>query len=338
LSVRIGINGLGRIGRTLFRLVSTAPDIQVAGINDVASPEILAHLLLNDSVAGRWSVPVEGRESSIVASGRVIPCSRHAAPDAIPWGDWGVEIVVEATGLFRQRAAAVRHLQSGVRQVIISAPSPDADRTIVWGINQTDLDPTQHRIVSAASCTTQCAAPLIRIADEAWGVEACSMTTIHCYTNGQPLMDAPQGDLRRSRAAGMSMIPTSTSASKALQEIFPDLASRISCLAVRVPTPFVSAVDLVVALKRETDLERARERLRTAQDGSWQGIVGYTEEDLVSVDFRGDSRSAIVDGHLLALPSPRLLKIYAWYDNESGYSHRLLDLIRHLASSAGDAR
>ncbi|HEV8376696.1 MAG TPA: type I glyceraldehyde-3-phosphate dehydrogenase [Candidatus Polarisedimenticolia bacterium] len=333
--MRIGINGLGRIGRTLFRLAWAAEDIQVAGVNDVAPPETLAYLLSNDSIAGRWKVPVEGRESSIVAEGRVIPCTRHASPEAIPWGDWGVEIVVEATGLFRERAAAARHLRGGARQVIISAPSPDADRTVVWGINQAEMDPSRHPVVSGASCTTQCAAPLIRIADEAWGVEACSMTTIHCYTNDQPLMDAPHHDRRRSRAAGMSMIPTSTSASQALEGVFPDLASKITCLAVRVPIPFVSAVDLVTSLKRETDLETVREVFRTAEQGPWGGIVGYTEEEWVSVDFRGDSRSAVVDGKLLALPSPRLLKVFAWYDNESGYSHRLVDLIRHLARIGG---
>ena len=337
MSARIGINGLGRIGRSLFRLAWGSPDIEVAAVNDVAPPRILAHLLQHDSVSGAWLHPAEGKEAELIVDGRFVPCSSLQTPDQIPWAAWGVDIVVEATGKFRDRAAA-GHLLSGARSVIISAPSSDADFTVGWGVNQARIDPARHRVLSNASCTTQCAAPLLLLADRAWGVEACSMTTVHCYTNDQPLMDAPHRDLRRSRAAGMSMIPTSTSASQALEDIFPELARKICCFAIRVPTPFVSALDLVVSLKREADLKGARDLFRSAESGPLAGIVGYTEEELVSVDYRGDSRSAVVDGTLLALPSAHLLRIFAWYDNESGYTHRLAELIRHLAESAGGAR
>ena len=337
MSVRIGINGLGRIGRSLFRQAWKSAEIEVAAINDVAPPRTLAHLLRHDSVAGLWDVEVESREAELVVSGRPIPCWGRQTPEDIPWSDGGVEMVIEATGRFQRRSAAEGHLRGSVRNVIISSPSADAYFTVGWGANQHLVDPRRHRVISNASCTTQCAAPLLLLIGRAWGVEACSMTTIHCYTNDQPLMDAPHRDLRRSRAAAMSMIPTSTSASTALEKIFPELAGNLTCLAVRVPTPFVSAVELVVSLKQDGDLERMRSVFRAAGDGPLAGIVGYTEEDLVSVDYRGDTRSAVVDGPLLALPSPRLLRVFAWYDNESGYTQRLMDLVRHLAHDPGSA-
>ncbi|MCI0568683.1 MAG: glyceraldehyde-3-phosphate dehydrogenase [Acidobacteria bacterium] len=335
--MRIGINGLGRIGRSLFRHAWNSSHVEIAAINDVAPSSTLAHLLRHDSVAGLWDVEVEAREAELVVSGQSIPCWGRQSPEDIPWSDRGVEMVIEATGRFQRRCAAAGHLRGGVRNVIISSPSVDADFTVGWGVNHQLVDPLRHPVISNASCTTQCAAPLLLLIDRAWGVEACSMTTIHCYTNDQPLMDAPHRDLRRSRAAAMSMIPTSTSASTALERIFPELAGKITCLAVRVPTPFVSALELVVGLKRDGDLERARELFRLAADGPLAGIIGYTEEELVSVDYRGEKRSAVVDGPLLALPSPKLLRVFAWYDNESGYTHRLLDLARHLAGSAGGA-
>lgn len=332
MPVRIGINGMGRIGRCLFRLAAGTPDVEVAAVNDVAPAGTLAHLLRHDSVSGTWSEPVEGRDGALRLRDRVLPCTGFASPDRIPWSDSGVEIVVEATGRFRDRELSAGHLRGGARSVIISAPSENADFTVGWGVNEEQLNPSRHRIVSNASCTTQCAAPLLRLIDGEWGVQAGSMTTVHCVTNDQPLMDAPHRDLRRSRAAGMSMIPTSTSAGSALGQILPDLAPRLACLAVRVPTPFVSAVELVVALKRAATPERAGELFREAGRGRLSGLIGVAEEELVSVDFRGDPRSAIVDAHLTALPSPGLLRVFAWYDNESGYTHRLLDLVRRLAA------
>jgi glyceraldehyde 3-phosphate dehydrogenase (phosphorylating) len=338
LSVRIGINGLGRIGRCLFRQAWSSSQVEVAAINDVAPARTLAHLLRHDSVAGSWDVQVESSEAELVVSGRSIPCWDRPSPEDIPWPEQGVEMVIEATGRFQSRAAASGHLRGSVRNVIISSPSLDADFTVGWGVNHQLVDPSRHRVISNASCTTQCVAPLLLLVNRTWGIDACSMSTIHCYTNDQPLMDAPHRDLRRSRAAGMSMIPTTTSASMALEKIFPELAGKISCLAIRVPTPFVSAADLVVSLKRDGDLESARDLFRTAGEGPLSGVVGYTEEELVSVDYRGETCSAVVDGSLLALPSPRLLRLFAWYDNESGYTHRLLDLIRHLAAGPGSGR
>lgn len=332
MPVRIGINGMGRIGRCLFRLTASTKDVVVCAVNDVAPPGTLAHLLKHDSISGAWSEPVEGREGEIRVRDRALPCTGFASPDRIPWADHGTEIVVEATGRFRSRAQAAGHLRGGARSVIISAPSEDADFTVGWGVNEDRLDPARHRIVSNASCTTQCAAPLLQLIDSEWGIQAGSMTTVHCVTNDQPLMDAPHRDLRRSRAGGMSMIPTTTSAALALGQILPGLAERLTCLAVRVPTPFVSAVELVTALKRPAETERTVEMFREAARGRFAGLVGVAEEELVSVDFRGDPRSAVVDAKLTALPTPALLRLFAWYDNESGYTHRLLDLVRRLGA------
>jgi len=335
LSVRVGINGLGRIGRTLLRLASDHPGLEIVALNDVADPRILAHLVRHDSISGRWDVPVEADAGSIRIRGKGIPCTPHPLPGEVPWGEAGVEVVVEATGRFRERRDAEGHLSSGARRVIISAPSPDADLTVVVGVNQRDFDPARHRILSNASCTTNCLAPILMLVDRRLGVEAACLSTIHCYTNDQPLLDAPHRDLRRARAAGLSMIPTTTSASQALTRIFPHLAGRISCQAVRVPTAQVSAVEMVLMLGRDAELGTVREMFRDAEEGDLKGILGYTEEEMVSIDYRGDSRSAVVDGALLALPSPRLLKVFAWYDNETGYTHRLVDLILQVSGANG---
>jgi len=335
VSLRVGINGMGRIGRAFFRLAWGREGIEIGAVNDLAEARTLAHLVLHDSLSGEWEIPLEARGSSLVVAGQEIPCTSRRSPAEIPWGGSGVELVVEATGLFRERRDAEGHLRSGARTVIISAPSPDADLTAVMGVNQDAYDPANHRVISNASCTTHCMAPLLMLLDRELGVEACSMTTVHCYTNDQPLMDTPHRDLRRARAAGMSMIPTTTSASQAIRAVLPALAGKLTCLAVRVPTPSVSAVDLVTALTREADLEEVHHLFREAARGSLSGILGYSEEELVSIDYRGDSRSAVVDGPLLALPSSRLLKVFAWYDNESGYTQRLLDLVLHVAGAIG---
>jgi glyceraldehyde 3-phosphate dehydrogenase (phosphorylating) len=335
LSVRVGINGLGRIGRSFLRLACRHPGLEVVAVNDLAAPRSLAHLLRFDSVAGKWDVAVEAGDATLRIQGHEIPCTSFRLPSEIPWRGAEVDVVVEATGLFRDRRGSEGHLQPGVSQVIISAPSPDPDLTVVMGVNHRDFDPARHRILSNASCTTNCMAPILMLADEKLGIEAASLSTIHCYTNDQFLVDAPHRDLRRARAAGLSMIPTTTSATLALGQIFPRLEGRISCLAVRVPAPQVSAVDMVMTLKRSTVKGEVREIFRAAAGGRLSGILGYTEEELVSMDYRGDSRSAVVDGPLLALPSPRLLRVFAWYDNETGYSNRLVDLIHHLSAVQG---
>jgi glyceraldehyde 3-phosphate dehydrogenase len=337
LSVRIGINGLGRIGRTLFRLGWESEDFTIAAVNDLAEPRILAHLLRHDSIAGTWRVPVQGGDGSLLVGGRSIPCTSWKSPAEVPWKAAGVDLVVEATGWFRTRRTAEGHLKAGAGRVVISAPSPDADLTTVVGVNHRLFDPARHRILSNASCTANCVAPLLHLLDRAFGVECGTMTTVHCFTNDQFLVDAPHADLRRARSAPMSIIPTTTSAAQALDRVLPGLAGRIACLAVRVPTSNVSAVDLTVQLRRDAGLPEVRELFRQSAEGELAGIVGYEEDELVSVDYRGDSRSAVVDATLLALPSPRLLRVFAWYDNETGYTHRLMDLIRHLAGTGEGA-
>jgi glyceraldehyde 3-phosphate dehydrogenase len=338
LPARVGINGLGRIGRCLVRLACERPDLDVVAVNDVASPQTLAHLLRHDSTGGAWRLPVEAGDGWLSIQGKRIPCTASRHPAEVPWREAGAEVVVEATGLFRDRRGAAGHLAAGAQRVIISAPSPDADFTAVVGVNHYDYDPKLHRVLSNASCTTNCIAPILMLIEKDPGIEAASLSTIHCYTNDQPLMDAPHRDLRRARAAGLSMIPTTTSAELALGKIFPNLAGKITCLAVRVPTAQVSAVDLAILLARDADLKAVRETFRAAARGPLASLFGYAEEELVSIDYRGDSRSAVVDGPLLAMPSSRLLRVFAWYDNEVGYTHRLADLILHLSRVAGEER
>jgi len=330
VSVRIGINGLGRIGRAFFRLAWNDEGVEIASVNDLADTRTLAHLLRHDSLSRVWPTPVEAREGFLVVGGRPIPCTSSRSPIEIPWRDAGVQVVMEATGSFRGGRSAEGHLLSGAERVIVSAPAPAADLTVVMGVNHESYDPHRHRLLSNASCTTNCMAPILMLLDRQLGIESGAMTTIHCYTNDQRLTDAPHRDLRRARAAGLSMIPTSTSASETIPAVLPDLAGKITCLAVRVPTPNVSVVDFTITLRRGTTPEEVRDLFRSASRGPLSGILGYSEEELVSIDFLGDAHSAVVDGPLLALPAPRLLKVFAWYDNESGYTHRLLDLVRHL--------
>jgi glyceraldehyde 3-phosphate dehydrogenase len=330
VAVRIGINGLGRIGRGFLRFALGTEDLQVAAVNDLAGPPLLAHLLRHDSLAGRPGVEIRAADGGFVAGGRVIRCTRVSSPAEIPWGESGVEIVLEATGCFTRREAAAGHLRAGASRVILSAPSPDADLTVCYGVNHEAYDPARHRVVSNASCTTNATAVVLAVADEAFGVERAVMTTVHCYTNNQVLMDAPHPDPRRARAAGLSMIPTTTSAAQALERVLPSLAGRIRCLAVRVPTAAVSLIDLSAVLRRGVTTESAAEAYRAASEGRLRGILGWSDEELVSIDFLGDGRSAVVDGPLLGVEGGTLLKVLAWYDNERGYVGRLGDLVRHM--------
>jgi glyceraldehyde 3-phosphate dehydrogenase len=338
VAVRVGINGLGRIGRGFLRHALTTGDPVVAAVNDLAEAPILAHLLRHDSLGGRLGVEVRAEPGGIRAGDRLIPCTRVAEPAGIPWRDAGVDTVIEATGRFTARAAAAGHLEGGARRVVLSAPSDDADLTVCYGINHADYDPARHRVVSNASCTTNATAVLLAVIEEAFGVERAVMTTVHCTTNNQVLQDAPHPDPRRARAAGLSMIPTSTSAAAALARVLPALAGRIHCLAVRVPTAAVSLVDLTVVARREAGLEAARAAFRAAARGPLRGILGWSDEELVSIDYLGDPHSAVVDGPLLAAPGGSMLRVFAWYDNESGYVHRLGDLVRHLGRAAAPGR
>lgn len=328
MAIRIGINGLGRIGRGFLRLALGRDDFQVVAVNDLAGPGILAHLLRHDSLAGRFEGEVRAQDGAIVAAGRTIRCMRCPQPAEIPWD--GVDVVLEATGRFTLRAAAAGHLKAGARRVIITSPSPDADLTVCFGVNHGLFDPVRHRVLSNASCTTNAMAVVLSVADRAFGIERAAMTTVHCYTNNQVLVDAPHADPRRARAAGMSMIPTSTTAATAVGQVLPGLAGRVRCLAVRVPAAAVSLLDLTIILKRAASLEEVRAAFREAAEGNLRGILGFSDEELVSIDYLGDTRSAVIDAPLLALDAGTFLKVFAWYDNERGYVQRLSDLVRHV--------
>ena len=328
MAIRIGINGLGRIGRGFLRLALGRDDLEIVAVNDLAGPDILAHLLRHDSLAGRLEVEVGVREGAIVAGGRTIRCTRCAQPAEIPWD--GVDVVLEATGRFISRASAAEHLRAGARRVIITSPSPDADLTVCYGVNHGRFDPARHFVLSNASCTTNAMAAVLSVADRAFGVERAAMTTVHCYTNNQVLVDAPHADPRRARAAGMSMIPTSTTAAAAIGQVLPALAGRVRCLAVRVPAAAVSLLDLTIILKQAARLETVRAAFREASEGPLRGVLGLGDEELVSIDYLGDTRSAVIDMPLLALDGGTFLKVFAWYDNERGYVQRLADLVRHV--------
>jgi glyceraldehyde 3-phosphate dehydrogenase len=330
VAIRIGINGLGRIGRGFLRLALDQEDLQVVAINDLAEPGILAHLLRHDSLFGRLPHEVRAEGAAIHAAGRSIRCTRATTPAEIPWGAAGVDVALEATGAFATRAAAEGHLRAGAGRVIITSPSADADLTVCYGVNHREYDPARHRVLSNASCTTNAMAVVLSAVEEAFGIERAGMTTVHCYTNGQVLMDAPHRDPRRARAAALSMIPTSTSAADAIVRVMPSLRGRLHALAVRVPTAAVSLVDLSLLLARPATLEAARGALRRAAETRLRGVLGYSDDELVSIDYLGDTRSAVVDGPLLALEGGNFLKVFAWYDNERGYVQRLADLVRHI--------
>jgi len=271
---------------------------------------------------------VHAQEGALVAGGRTIRCTRSPQPAEIPWSD--VDVVLEATGRFTSRASASGHLKAGARRVVITSPSADADLTVCYGVNHELYDPARHRILSNASCTTNATAAVLAPADHVFGVERAMMTTVHCTTNDQVLMDAPHRDPRRARAAGLSMIPTSTTAASAIARVLPGLAGKVRCLAVRVPTAAVSLIDLSIVLRRSASLEEVRDAFRDAALGRLRGVLGYSEDELVSIDYLGDTRSAVIDAPLLALDGGTFLKVFAWYDNERGYVHRLADLLRHM--------
>lgn len=331
MAIRIGINGLGRIGRGFLRRSLDDPGIEVAAVNDLAAPAALAHLLKHDSLYGTLAHAVAAEPDALVVDGRRIPWTGRRSPAEIPWRAAGVDYVVEATGQFARREAAAGHLAGGARRVIISAPSPDADVTLCLGVNDDAYDPARHTVLSNASCTTNAAAVMLAVADRAFGVEQASMTTVHCLTNNQMLMDAPHADLRRARAAPLSMVPTTTSAAEAIVRVLPGLAGKLHALAVRVPVSAVSLIDLTLLLRAPATAAAARDAYRAAAEGAMAAVLGFTEEPLVSIDFLGERRSAVIDAALLALRGDRWLKVLGWYDNERGYVERLSDLARLLA-------
>jgi glyceraldehyde 3-phosphate dehydrogenase len=330
--MRIGINGFGRIGRNVLRASLGDSALEFVAINDLTDARTLAHLLKYDSVHGQLSVPVEAKEDQLVIDGRPIKILAQKDPKDLPWRDLGVDYVIESTGRFTEREAAGRHLSAGAKKVIISAPSKDPDATIVLGVNEHTYDPKSHQIVSNASCTTNCLAPVAKILLENYGIKHGLMTTIHSYTNDQQLLDLPHEDLRRARAAALSMVPTSTGAAKALHLVIPQLKGKMGGMAVRVPTPNVSLIDLTAELESDATAEHVNAAFRKAAHGPLQGILQYSEELLVSVDLNGNAHSAIFDAPLTVVLDKRLVKVIAWYDNEWGYSCRVRDLLKFMAS------
>ena len=331
MSVRVGINGFGRIGRNFFRAArKRGADVEFVAVNDLGDAKTMAHLLKYDSVLGPFEGTVEAVEAGIRVDGKELKLLNERDPAALPWKDLGVDVVLESTGLFTKREQAQAHLDAGGGKVVISAPATDPDVTIVLGVNDDAYDPEQHRIVSNASCTTNCVAPLAKVLHDAWGIESGFMTTIHAYTNDQQILDLPHKDLRRARAAAINLIPTSTGAAKAIGLVIPDLQGKVDGISVRAPVADGSIVDLVVQIGAEVTADEVNARFREAADtGPFEGILQYTEEPLVSSDVVGSSYSAVFDSDL-TMARGRNVKVFGWYDNEWGYSCRLVDLVQRL--------
>ncbi len=326
MTVKIGINGFGRIGRLVLRAAWNHPEVQVVAINDLADAATMAHLLKYDSVHGRFDVDVTAQDDRLQIDDKSIAIRSIKEPSKIGWEKLGVDIVAECTGLFRDREGASGHLTAGARKVIISAPASDPDITLVMGVNSNQYDPRRHHIISNASCTTNCLAPVAKVILENFGLKSGLMTTIHAYTGDQRLLDFPHKDLRRARAAALSMVPTTTGAAKAVALVMPELDGKLNGLAIRVPTPNVSLVDFVAAVEKpDTTKSEVNAALKSASEGSLAGILGYSEEPLVSVDYNGSPFSSVVDAPTTYVVG-NMIKVLSWYDNEAGYSHRMVDL------------
>lgn len=331
MATKIGINGFGRIGRAVFRIAMAQPGLEVVAINDLTDAETLAHLLKYDSVHGRFDGSVEVSQAGLRVNGKEIRVLAERDPARLPWGELGAEIVVESTGRFTKKEDAEKHLQAGAKKVIISAPAKNEDLTVVMGVNDDQYDPGLHQVISNASCTTNCLAPVVKVLHQSFGVRRGLMTTVHSYTNDQQILDLPHKDLRRARAAGMSIIPTTTGAAKAVAKVLPELEGKLNGFSMRVPTPNVSVVDFVAELDREVSVDEVNEALRKQAETGLKGIMGYTDEPLVSKDFNGDAHSSIVDGLSTMVQDGNMVKVVAWYDNEWGFSNRMIDLIHHIA-------
>jgi len=329
MKTKIGINGFGRIGRNAFKIaIEMGDEFDIVAINDITEPKTLAHLLKYDSCFGKFEGTVGTTEDAIIVNGKEIKILAKTNPEELPWKELGVDVVLESTGRFTKRIDSEKHIKAGAKKVIISAPATGEDITIVMGVNDEQYDPANHHIISNASCTTNCLAPLAKVIDENFGIERGLMTTIHSYTNDQKILDLPHKDLRRARAAAVSMIPTTTGAAKAVSLVLPQLQGKLNGMAIRVPTPAVSLVDVVFELKQETSKEEVNETLKRAAEGDLKGILGYCDEPLVSVDFKQDPRSSIVDAQSTMVMEGNLLKVLSWYDNEWGYSNRVVDVIK----------
>lgn len=328
---KVGINGFGRIGRNVFRAALNNPEIEIIAVNDLTDAATLAHLLKYDSIHGTFDADVAVDGDNLVVNGKKVKVLAQTDPAKLPWGELGVDIVVESTGRFTVGEKAKAHIDGGAKKVIISAPAKGEDITIVMGVNETKYDAAKHNIVSNASCTTNCLAPFTKVLLENFGIESGLMTTVHSYTNDQKILDLPHSDLRRARAAAMSIIPTTTGAAKAVALVLPELKGKMNGFAMRVPTPNVSITDLTVVLSKDTNEKEINEALKKAAEGELKGIMGYNELPLVSKDYNGCPLSSIVDGLSTMMVGPRMAKVVAWYDNEWGYSNRVVDLAIYMA-------
>ncbi|MCI0354533.1 MAG: type I glyceraldehyde-3-phosphate dehydrogenase [Acidobacteria bacterium] len=331
MAIKVGINGFGRIGRNILRTSLGDKELEFVAVNDLTDPKTLAHLLKYDSILGNLSENVSSDQDSIQVDGRDIQVFAEKDPAKIPWEKVGAQIVVESTGRFTNAEDAKKHLRGPVKKVIISAPAKNEDLTIVMGVNEDKYDPAKHTVVSNASCTTNCLAPIAKVMNDNFTIKSGTMTTIHSYTNDQVILDFPHKDLRRARGAALSMIPTSTGAAKALHLVVPELKGKLDGFAMRVPTPNVSVVDLVAFVEKATTVEEVNAAMKKASEGSMKGYLGYEENELVSMDYRGDSRSSIVDAPLTRVVAGNCVKVISWYDNEWGYSCRVRDLIKYMA-------
>ena len=330
MPVRVGINGFGRIGRNIMRAALGDTNIDFVAVNDLTNAATLAHLLKYDSVLGNLHAKVEARGDVISVDGDEFKVLSLRDPAQLPWKDLGVDVVFESTGLFTNRDAAAKHIAAGAKKVVITAPAKGPDITVVLGVNDEKYDPARHQIISNASCTTNCLAPLAKVIHQTFGIRKGWMTTIHSYTNDQQLLDLPHKDLRRARAAALSMIPTTTGAAAAVGEVLPDLKGRLDGFAMRVPTPNVSVVDLAAILDKKTTADEVNAALKAASEGALKGILEYSTEELVSIDFKGNPRSSIVDAPYTKVMDGDFVKVLSWYDNEWGYSNRCVDLLRLL--------
>lgn len=330
--VKVGINGFGRIGRNVFRAALDNKDVEIVAINDLTDVNTLAHLLKYDTTHGRLNATVEAKEGALVVNGREVKVFAERNPENLPWGEYGVEIVVESTGIFTAKEKAEAHLKGGAKKVIISAPATNEDITIVMGVNEDQYDPANHTVISNASCTTNCLAPFAKVLDENFGIVKGMMTTVHSYTNDQQVLDLPHKDLRRARAAAENIIPSTTGAAKAVSLVLPQLKGKLNGMAMRVPTKNVSVTDLVIETSKNVTRESVNEALKAAANGPLKGIMNYSEEPLVSSDYNTDPASSTIDSLSTMVVGDNMVKVISWYDNEWGYSNRVVDLAAYIAS------
>jgi glyceraldehyde-3-phosphate dehydrogenase (NAD(P)) len=333
--IRVAINGFGRIGRNFLRCWATRENSQfeVVAINDTSDPRTNAHLLSYDSMLGKFGIPVSADDNTLTVKGKTIKCTSDRNPLNLPWGAWDIDLIIESTGVFVSKEGASKHIEAGAKKVLITAPGKNEDGTFVVGVNHQDYSHSQHNIISNASCTTNCLAPIAKVIHENFGIIKGTMTTTHSYTGDQRLLDASHRDLRRARAAALNIVPTTTGAAKAVALVLPELKGKLNGIALRVPTPNVSVVDLVVQVERSTIVEQVNEALKAAAEGPLKGILGFSELELVSCDYRGTDESSIVDSFLTMVMGGDMVKVVAWYDNEWGYSQRVVDLAEVVAQN-----